>query len=186
WTHVDALGAGADVLDVYARMVDDNEPSSAAFSFATFANECQGELVAIRGTAPGVFREAAASFASAATTTLVTAAPISQQAINVILSVWTCAGARALALPAGFTAVDSFSTAIVAPRSMLIGYRLAGATGVITLGNVTVGNGTASDATTGRSFSIAIRDRIPVQPAALVDIVPGNIGLIGKDTRRAR
>jgi len=181
WTRADGLGEGADVLDIYVRMVDDNEPGAVAFSFATITSECQGALVAFRGSSPGAIREASASTAFAATATPPTASVTTQQAINLVLSIWTCSGAPALALPAGFTALDGFTTAIVAPRSMLIGIRIAGVTGPAVFPPAVAGT-----ATTGRSFSIAVRARPPVLPAALVDIVPGNIGLIAKDTRRAR
>ena len=77
WTQINTQGAEADVIDVYARMIADSEPSSVDFPFASVANECQGALVAFRGTAPGVLLEHAATVASTATTTLATAAPSS-------------------------------------------------------------------------------------------------------------
>lgn len=181
WTLIDTLGSGADTLHVYAHMVDDAEPTSVVFSLSTVANEWQGELVALRGTSPGIVREASATASFSATTALTTAGVTSQQATSLILVSWTCSGSPVLTLPAGFAAIDSFATAVVGSRSMLIGYKLAGATGALTFSKATAGSNT-----TGRSFSTVVRDRIPVTPDALVDLVPGNIGLIGKDTRPAR
>jgi hypothetical protein len=181
WAFVTSFGAGADVLDVYSRMVDEGEPSSVSFSLLTVANEWQGELVLIRGASPGTLLEASNSIGFTATTSLTTAIVTSQQAISLILIAWTCSGAPALTLPAGFTSVDSFNTAVVSSRSMLVGYRIAGATGTqIFMAATTIAN------TTGRSFAMVLRAGPPTKPVGLVDLVPGNIGLIGKDTRPAR
>lgn len=180
WTFGATLGSGADTLDYYARMVDDNEPTSIVFSLPTVANEWHGELVALRGTSSGIVVEASASatFSGAA---LATAGVTSQQAISLILVVFVVAGIHSLTLPAGFTSIDNFNTAVVSSRTAMIGYKIAGATGALTFPN-----GASEDIATGRSFTFVLRDRVPTTPAALVDLVPGNIGLIGKDTRPAR
>jgi hypothetical protein len=181
WTLATSLGAAADVMDVYVRMVDRNEPVSVVLSLPTVGSEWQGELLAIRGTSPGIAVENAASQGFAATTAPTTASIASQQATSLILAVWTCSGAPALALPSGFASIDNLTTAVVSARSMLIGYQLAGATGLLTFPTAT-----AAINATGRSFTFAVRDRVPIQPPALTDLVPGNLGLIGKDTRPAR
>jgi hypothetical protein len=181
WTLVSTLGSGSDVLDVYAHMVGDNEPISIVFQLASNVSEWQGELVTLTGTSPSAMIESAATASFSSTTTLTTAGVTAQQAIDLVLAVWTCAGTPALTLPAGFAPVDSFNTGAVTSRSMLIGYQLAGATGALTFSAAS-----ASVSTTGRSFTYVLRDRVPVRPAALVDSVPGNIGLIAKDTRPPR
>jgi hypothetical protein len=181
WALVGTLGSGADVLDLYAHMVDGGELASIVFTLASNIDEWQGELVTLTGTSPGVLVEASASATFSATTALTTAGATAQQAIDLILVAWTCSGTPTLTLPAGFTAIDSFSTAVVTSRAMLVGYKLAGATGALTFSSAT-----ASVNTTGRSFTLVLRDRSPIAPAALVDLVPGNIGLIGKDTRPTR
>jgi hypothetical protein len=181
WTLVGSLGAGADALDVYAHMVGDGEPASIVFALASTGNEWLGELVTLTGTAPGVLVESSASAAFVAATALTTAAATVQQATDLILSAWTCAGSPTLMLPAGFAAVDSFSSGVVTSRSLLVGYQRAGATGVIAFAAAT-----ASASTSGRSFVLALRDRAPPRPAALVDPVPGHIGLLAKDTRPPR
>jgi hypothetical protein len=181
WTLVALLGSGADTLNLYTRMLDGTELAAVAFSATTVASEWQGELVALRGTSPAVLIEATSSTASSASTSLTTAGVTSQQAISVILAIWTCSGAPALTLPVGFTAVDSFASAVVSSRSMLVGSRIAGATGALALAAAT-----ASASTSGRSFVLVLRDRAPLRPAGLVDPVPGNIGLLAKDTRPPR
>jgi hypothetical protein len=184
WTLAVGLGADADVIDAYVRMVDGSEPRSVVLSLPTVTSEWQGEILALRGTSPGILIESASSVGFAATPQLTTAGVTSQQVLSLIVVAWTCAGALGLTPPAGFTAIDSFSTAILSPltpRSMLLGYRRAGATGALTFAPATAGA-----SATGRSFSLVLRDRPPIQPAALVDLVPGNLGLIGKDTRPAR
>lgn len=181
WQLIITLGSGDDTLDVYAHMVGDNEPTSIVFSLASNASEWQGELVVLTGTSPSILVETVATAAFSTTTSLTTAGVISQQAINLILAVWTCSGSPVLSPPTGFTLVDKFATSIVSSRSMLVAYQLAGATGALTFLDATAGTNT-----TGRSFTFALRGRIPIAPSALVDHVPGNIGLIGKDTRPAR
>ena len=180
WTLAQSLGAGADVLDVYVHMVGDRDPASVAFALPAAAGEWQAELVALRGTSPGIVVEATAT-ASSAGTTIPTAGVTSQQATSLVLCAWTCAGFKALTVPAGFTAIDSLTTSVVSPRTMMLAYRLAGATGALSFPATS-----AEDALVGRSFSLVLRDRIPIRPAPLVDLVPGNLGLFGKDTRPPR
>jgi len=181
WTLIATLGSGADVLNAYGHMVDGTEPALISFALSGTTFEWQGELVTLTGTSPGVLVESSATATFSSTTSLATAGATSLQAVSLILAVWTCLGTPTLTLPAGFTLVDNFSTAIVTSRSMLVGYKLAGATGALTFSAAT-----ASASTTGRSFTFVLRDGAPRLPAALVDLVPGNIGLIGKDTRPAR
>lgn len=181
WTVALGLGAGADVMDIYVHMADGSESSSIVFALPTVTSEWQGELLAVRGTSPAILIESSSSAGFAATTQLSTAGATSQQAISLIVVAWLCAGTPALALPAGFALLDSLGTAFVSARSLLLGYRLAGATGALTFAPASAATGA-----TGRSFALVLRDRLPIQPAALTDLVPGNLGLIGRDTRPAR
>lgn len=181
WSSVATLGSGADVLEIYAHVAAESEPSAAVFSLATVANEWQGKLLALTGTSPGIVLESGGTAAFSGSTSLTTAGATVQQAIDLILTAWTCSGVPTLTLPAGFTLIDSFRTGIVSSRSMLIGYQSAGATGALTYSAAT-----ASSNTTGRSFTCVLRPGIPVTPAPLVDLVPGNIGLIARDTRPPR
>lgn len=181
WALVSTLGSGADVVDVYAHMVDDGEPTSIVFQLASNSSEWQGELVTLTGTAPGVVIESGGTASFSATTSLTTAGATVQQAVDLILAVWTCTGAPTLTLPAGFTAIDNFNTGVVTSRSMLVGYKLAGATGALSFSAATAGT-----STTGRSFTYVLRAGAPVTPAALSDVVPGNLGLFARDTRPPR
>ncbi len=180
WTLVVTAGT-PDKFLLLARMIDSGDPASFAFPLVSVANEWQAELVVFRGSSPGAIRYAGNISTFTATTALPTPVATVQQAIDLLISVWTCSGAPVLTLPSGFTAIDSFNTSIVSSRSMMLGYKIGGATGTLTFGNATAGTNT-----TGASITEALRDRLPIKPAALVDIVPGNIGLIGNDTRPAR
>lgn len=181
WALIASLGSGADALAVYSHVAGAADPAAVVFGLATVASEWQGELVAIRGPSPGTLLEASGSATFTAATALSTAVVTSQQAVNELLAVWTCSGAPVLTLPVGFTAIDSFASSVVSSRSMLVGHRRAGATG-----SISPPNASANASTTGRSFTLALRDRVPPRPAALEDLVPGNIGLIARDTRPAR
>lgn len=174
-------GGAADKFSLFGRTLDDGDPSLIVFPLVAVANEWQAELVVFRGSSPLVIRYAGNVSSFSATTALVTPGVVAQQAIDLVLSAWSCLGNPVLTLPAGFAPIDNFSTGVVSPRSLLVGYRVAGATGALTFPNAA-----ASTSTTGTSFTHALRERAPIQPGALVDIVPGNIGLLGKDTRPTR
>lgn len=178
WSLLVTAGS-PDRFSLFARMLDDLSPFS--FPLATTTNEWQGEVVVVRGASPASVREAGSFSTFTATTSPVTPSVTSQQAINLILSMWSVAGAPALTLPAGFTAIDNFASAVVSSRSLMVGYRLAGTTGALTFPAAT-----ASPSATGTAITQVLRERVPPTPAALIDLVPGNIGLLGKDTRPAR
>ena len=180
WTQLVAAGS-PDRFLLLARMIDVGDPASIVFPLLTVANEWQGELVAFRGGSPGILRYAGNITTFTSTTSLATPAVTTQQAIDLVMSVWSCSGAPLLTPPAGFTTIDNFSTAIASSRSTMVAIRLAGATGGITFPNAN-----ASTSTTGAVVTQALRDRAPIQAPGLLDLVPGNIGLIGKDTRAAR
>ncbi|MGN6103742.1 MAG: hypothetical protein ACTHU0_01435 [Kofleriaceae bacterium] len=174
WVPVETgLGAGGLFLDTWARLVDDNEPSSARFS-SVVLQELQGELVVLRGSAPGVVRESAAHGAFTADTTPDTPAVSSEQAINLVLGVWSASGNVALTAPAGWTTIDAFSTGHSSARSVLFAYRALHATGAA----IALQPAGAAAASTGRAFALVLRDRAPVVPVELFDPVPGNIGLL--------
>jgi hypothetical protein len=180
WTQLVAAGA-PDRFLLLARMLDFGDPESIVFPLLTVASEWQGELVALRGGSPSTLRYAGNLTTFTSTTALATPAVTTQQAIDLVVSVWSCSGAPLLTPPAGFTTIDNFSTAIVLSRSTMVAFKLAGATGGITFPNAN-----ASTSTTGAAITQALRDRAPIQAPGLLDLVPGNIGLIGKDTRPAR
>jgi hypothetical protein len=180
WTQLIVAGA-PDRFSLLARMIDFGDPESIVFPLLTVANEWQGEIVALREGSPGTLRYAGNITTFTSTTALATPAVTTQQAIDLVMSVWSCSGAPLLTPPAGFTTIDNFSTAIVSSRSTMVAFKLAGATG-----GMTFPNANASTSTTGAAITQALRDRAPIQAPGLLDLVPGNIGLIGNDTRPAR
>jgi hypothetical protein len=180
WTLLVTAGS-PDKFSLFARSLASSDAATFSFPLVSVANEWQAELVVFRGSSPGVIREAGNIVTFTATTSLTTPGAVTLQAISLIMSAWSCSGAPTLTLPAGFTSIDNFSTAVVSSRSLMIGYQVAGATGALSFAAAT-----ASVNTTGATITQVMRDRPPITPDALVDLVPGNIGLIGKDTRPAR
>ncbi|MDQ3295065.1 MAG: hypothetical protein M3619_00585 [Myxococcota bacterium] len=181
WTPIEtAYGVAPNFLDVYARVIDDNEPTSIVVTSAS-SQELQGQLFALRGGVPNLLKEASAHAAFVADATPDAPASSSKQAINLGLVVWCGEAALALTAPAGFTAVDSYTSAVVSARSFLAAYKVVGATGAFAPASAT-----SAGALTGRAFTLVLRDRAPLVPSVLVDSVPGNIGFIGKDVRIGR
>lgn len=180
WTLAAGNVGGGIRLDVYTRAMGDNEP--VVFRFTTKANEWQGMMLAIRPSSPAIALEGSAFAAVSAATSLPVPGVNCQQATNLIVGVWSGSGAPTLTPPSDFTLIDKFATAMASNRSLMIGYRIAGATGPLTFGAAA----SSSASTSGGTFALVVRDRVPPKPVELFDPVPGNIGLIGKDTRPAR
>lgn len=182
WTQIEtALGAASLFLDGWARTVDDDEPAVATWTSAT-SQELQGQLLLFHVGAPTLVREASDHLAFTATALPDTPEATSAQSQNLLVAVYSAGAAVALTAPTGFTTVDSYDTAIVAPRALLVAYQVAGEVG----GGVFVGSGgplapgpaAADPAATGRAFSLVLRERPPIVPLELFDPVPGNIGLL--------
>ncbi len=178
---VTALGTGTVRLDAYARLVDDGEAGSVVFTSAT-AQELQGALMVLRGSAPAVIVESSAHATVTADVTPDSPTISSLQAINIVLGVWSSSGVLELTPPDGFTLIDAFSTSIVSPRSAMFAYRIVGETGA----TIALPAAGSDGAATGRSFALVLRDGPPITPPVLFDAVPGNIGLLGKDSRLPR
>lgn len=181
WTQLEAaLGGGSIFLDVFARQHEANDPDTATFTSGP-AQELQGTLVLVRGAALQTVKEASASAAFAADATPGTPASSSVQAINIALCVWSADTAVALTPPAGFTLLDSYTSNVVAPRSFLAAYKLIGATGAFAPPDAA-----SAPASSGRAFTLILRNAPPVVPGVLEDPVPGNIGFYGRDVRVGR
>lgn len=181
WTQIETgLGASFLYLDAFARMVDDEEPASALFTGSD--EEIQGALIVLRGGSPALLRESSSHVAFAADATPNTPAIDSAQAIDLALGVWSSIGSVTLTAPDGYSTIDAFSTSVISARSILIAYKVIGATGSA----IAQPPASSSGAATGRSFVLVLRDALPATPASLLDLVPGNIGLLGKDIRPAR
>jgi len=179
WSLVAGNVGGVIRIDMYTRAMDDGSP--VVFRFSTKANEWQGAILAVRSSAPGIVVEGSASFAFTGQTSLSLPSVSCQQLTNLVLGVWSGSGAPTLTPPSGFTLLDKFSTAMSTNRSLMLGYQVAGATGTLTLPAAS-----SSASTSGVSFAVVLRDRVPPTPVELFDLVPGNIGLLGRDTRPAR
>lgn len=183
WIDLGAHNIGGITAHAIAHMIDDGDSASIVIATQAIAgDEMQGALVVLRGVgALPLLVEATGSLAFAATLAPGSAAVSSLQAINLALGVWSAAGAHTLAAPAGFDAIDAYSTALVASRTLLVASRRTNATGALGLGAA------SSDTNaSGSAFSLVLRDALPLQPAELVDLVPGNIGLLGTDNRPPR
>lgn len=180
WTSLVAY-AGTAKIAVLARMVDDNEPDALVLALTLATHDWLGSLALYTPGSPVVALEASAGDDFAASATPPAPDVACQQAINLRLGVWSCSGAPVLAAPAGWTQIDSYSTAIAAARSVLVAQVIASATGA--LGVIDCTSGAAA---TGSAISVVLRDRFPIKPATLDEPLPGNIGLFGKDTRPPR
>lgn len=182
WTNVGNDGASVATVHYIARMVDDREPASFVVSLLASSAEWQGALLVLRGSgALALIKEASSSATFTADATPDTPTAPCLQAINLAIVTWSAATALTLTPPAGYAAIDTYSTALVGARSVLFALARANQTGTLSPGAAT-----ASGAATGRAFVIVLRDAMPLQPAELVDLVPGNIGLVGIDTRAPR
>lgn len=176
WTSLVAI-TGTAKLAAIARMIDDNDPTSIAIALTLAAKDWCGQCLLLGGGSnENIVLEASANANFAAS--LVPAAPLvaCQQAINLELGMWSAAGAHVLTAPAGWTLIDSYSTAIA--ESFMAAFVIANATG-----NLAAAAGVAGTAATGTAASLVLRDHPPKQPVVMFDPIPGNIGLLGTDAR---
>lgn len=180
WT-VGLAFVGTAKITVLLRTVDDDEPEQLVLALTSAAKDWLGALLLYDRGAPNLAIEASAGGSFAADATPPAAAVSSQQAINLRLGVWDVAGAIVLTAPAGWTQIDSYSTAIATARSLLVAEVIANATG-----NLGAVDATAGAAATGSGLSLVLRATAPSTPATLDDPLPGNIGLFGTDARPPR
>jgi hypothetical protein len=181
WTAIESgLGGSSLFLDAFARMVDDGEPSSAVFAGGT--EELQGALLVLRGGSIALLKESSATGTFTADATPNTPAAASLQAINLIVGVWSAGALVDLETPSGYTLIDVYSSSDVAPRSILVAYKIANATGAA----IAQPAAASSPASTGRTFVLVLRNGLPFEPQSLIDPVSGNVGLLGKDERAPR
>ncbi len=182
WVAVGNDGASLATAHYIAKMVDEVATPDIAVSLLAVAGEWQGQLIVLRGSsALALLKEASSTTTFAADATPNTPAATCLQAINLLLVTWSADGALTLTEPDGFVEVDSYSTALVAARTSMVAVKVANATGTLVLPAAA-----ANTIATGRSFLIVLRDTLPAEPATIYDAVPGNIGLLGKDTRLPR
>lgn len=175
WTNMVGPGGATEAqLQVIARVHDEADPTSTVVSLLAVTGEWQGELLVVRGGSLATLKEDTASAAFAADATPDLPAIACHQAQNLVLCVVSAANAIDFTAPAGFTAIDEFTTAIVTQRSLLVAWKQAKAAGV----NLALPAAGANPAATGRSFLYLVRERPLLTPAVLEDPVSGNIGLL--------
>ena len=182
WTALASSGDASSTATTFVRQVQDQEASSIVVSLSAASGEWHGALVLLTGGGlTDLIEEARADAAFAAVTALPGAAVACLQAIDLVIAIWTTSSAEVPAPPAGYSSIDGYASSLVAARATLFTYARANATG-----NVSPGNATVVAAAGGRAFSLLLRDAFPIIPVELVDLVPGNIGLIGVDNRPPR
>lgn len=172
WTMLDSNGSSPEILDTWAHIVVDDEPENVTFT-TTVSHEMQGVMLRMRGSTPLQLLESRGDQAFVATMTPTAPATGSQQAINLVVYVWSSSGAPVFTPPAGLTLIDTFSTAVVAARALLVAYRVCNTTFVVPSQQATTNINA-----TGRAFFVLWRDHPPLMPIEIVDSVPGNHGLM--------
>lgn len=181
WTAIEpGFGASSLFLEVWGRLVDIDEPPTAAWSSAS-SQELQGQLLLFRVGNPAVILEGAQQAAFTADAAPDTPDLGSEQATSLFVAVFSAGGAVAFTPPAGFTSIDSYSSAVLAARTIMICSAVAGelAPGLVGFnGPLEPGPAASAPASTGRMWSLVMREGPPLTPPALTDPVPGNIGLL--------
>jgi hypothetical protein len=180
WPLLATLGGGGVFLDVFSHMVaasdvrnPDDPPRTVAF-LSLIEQEVMGQVIVFDNSYPATIIEASADLVFTEDETPTVPAPEveTQQAINFIFCVWSAAGAIDFTPPAGFTLVDSYTSNEFSERTLMIAYKIAGRTGLISAVEAE-----ADPPATGRAFTLVLRKGPPLTPPELHDPVPGNIGL---------
>lgn len=172
WTRAQHLVGTAVTIDVYVRQVDANEPATVVLVAALATSEWQGQLLALRGGAPGLIVQAAAinSYVAVATPNAPSVTP--RQAVDLELCAWSTTGANVPVPPAPMTAIDGYASALATSRSFGIGFAICNATTALGTRGATGVN-----PSTGTAISIVLQYGLPIVPLTLQDPVPGNLGL---------
>lgn len=177
------VGATNAVIAVIGKVLEeqaDLEAESFIVEVPGGTKERMGFMFGLRGGMPSLALESSANAVFTATMTATPAPADCQQAINLALVLWSWSGAAAITLDAAYDELAAYQSSVLQSRSLAVGLRVVNDTGLA----IALEAGTFGANQTGRSFSLIFRDRRPVVPTVLVDPVPGNIGLVGKDLRR--
>lgn len=149
------------------------------------AHEWQGVLVVVRGGYPDMieFGTGNAFFAQQPVTTI----PVGgvEQATSLALGVFVAAGTNIIRPnlddnTSAYTtlAIDSFASGILEKQTAAVACRVCGETATVRFSDAAV------DApVTGFVYFYVLHAGRPATPAELYDVVPGNLGLLAKDTR---
>lgn len=178
WTVVasDSIGIGA--MAILARVVDGTEGATLDITPALATNDWMGQMLAYRNGYPGAIVENNGLSGFTTTTNALIGGVSCQQPMNIENVAWWIQPVRTFTPPAGYAVIDTYSTAIAGAAAFLIVTRTTKSSGL--LGGVAA---TLSGNASGVGNRQVLRDRPPVVPTELSDPVPGNIGLLGKDTR---
>lgn len=180
WIGLVTDTAGTRKFDAYAHTAADDDPDE--FVFTSASDELQGALLVTSEANPAHVLEASAVANFAGDTTPPTPAATTIEAVHMLIAVWSTAGARAITAPTGYEMVDTYTDDLIAERTFAIAGRRANVVGAA----IAQPDAASDPAGTGSALLLVLRDRFPVTPAELVDLVPGNIGLTGRDTRPPR
>lgn len=155
WTKaVDGIGVGSFLLDVWTRIADGTEGGSTLSFFSFETQEMQGALLAVDNINLGAMVvDSITTLPYVTTATLATPAGVVRRALDTIISIWCVTGTVTITRPSGYTALDTYSSAVVAQRSFHASY-IRGAD-VATL--AAVGPASASAAVSGQGWSVVIR-----------------------------
>lgn len=182
WTSLASSGNSTSTATTFVREVQDEETSSFIVALSAASGEWHGSLILFSGGALTDLIEEQRAGAGFTAVTSLPGAPIAcLQAVDLVLEIWTTGGTEVPTPPAGYASIDGYTSSLVAARATLLSYARANATGT-----VTPGAATTVAAATGRTFTLLLRDALPIIPVELVDLMPGNLGLLGVDNRPAR
>lgn len=179
WTSLASSGDATSTATTFVRQVQAQEASSITLALSAASGEWHGALMLFSGGGlTDAIEEARADAAFSSATTEPAPAVTCLQAVDLEFAIFTAQGTEVPAPPAGFTSIDGYTSSLVSARATLFAYAVANATG-----SISPGNATTIAAVSGHAFTLLLRDALPIQPLELVDLVPGNIGLIGVDNR---
>ena len=172
WTLIAADAGTSAHVRVWAHHAGPAEPTSVDVLLGTTTLERVGVMLHFRGggSIPGVLE--AGSFADfAATTTPPIPATISQQA-NIQFALVTIETSAAIVGFTGWATADTYVSAVLSTRRLVVLYRL------VRTGVIAGATGLVGPAASGFAWTAILPARAPFEPGGLVDLVPGNIGLI--------
>lgn len=180
WTTLVADAGGTRKFDAYAHAAADDDPD--AFVFTSASDQLQGALLVATEGNPATLLETSATADFAADATPPTPALTTIEAVHLVLAAWSEVGARAITAPPGYGIIDRYTDNLIAERTFAIAGRRADVVGAA----IAQPDAASAPAGTGTALLLVLRDRFPVTPAELVDLVPGNLGLTGRDNRPPR
>jgi hypothetical protein len=157
WTKIiDGLGAGGIFLDVYKRDVDGTAGSleGDVISFlpvSLVSQELTGSLVVVENGIPLAPIEAFSHGAFLEDPNPTLPNIDSTLALNVVIGIWLADSTLTFAAPLDFAEVDTYSSSVVASRTLLVAKRTANV-----VGDLEPAVASASEPATGRAFALVL------------------------------